>query len=108
MLAETSNAAGLLKLGMFVRIVLDTSNESKALTVPAGAVVEVDGKKGVFVPDPNDKDGRTFTFRAVTPGRQAGDRQEVSSGLAEGDTVVSKGAFMLKSELILQTESGQD
>jgi len=108
MLAETPNTDGLLKIGMFVRIVLDTANETKALTVPAGAVVEIDGRKGVFTPDPKDKDGRTFAFRAVKPGRETGGRLEVISGLSRGDAVVSKGAFLLKSELILQNETEEE
>jgi RND family efflux transporter MFP subunit len=105
MLAETDNKHGLLKLGMFVRIALDTEVNSKALTVPAAAVAEIEGKKGVFVPE---GDGRTFAFRAVKLGRAAGDRVEVASGLSQGDTVVSRGAFTLKSELILQNETEEE
>ena len=110
MLAQTPNADGLLKLGMFVRIVLDTANESKGLTVPVGAVVEIEGKKGVFVPEPKDKtrDGQTFAFRAVKLGRETGGRLEVTSGVSPGDAVVSKGAFLLKSELILQNETEEE
>jgi multidrug efflux pump subunit AcrA (membrane-fusion protein) len=111
MLAETSNAAGLLKLGMFVRIILDTANEAKGLTVPTGALVEIEGKKGVFVPDtktPKTDGSQTFAFRAVKLGRESGNRQEIASGLAEGETVVSKNAFILKSELILQNETEEE
>jgi membrane fusion protein, heavy metal efflux system len=106
MLAETPNADGLLKIGMFVRIVLDTAVESRALSVPASALVEIEGKKGVFLPD--GKDGRTFAFRAVKLGRESGNRQVIVSGLTVGETVVSKGAFILKSELILQNESEEE
>ena len=102
MLAETPNPDGMLKLGMFVRIVLDTAVESKVLTVPHAAVVEIEGQTGVFVPA--GKDGRTFTFRPVKLGREAGDRQVICSGLTIGDPVVSVGAFLLKSELILQNQ----
>jgi RND family efflux transporter MFP subunit len=108
MLAETANKAGLLKIGMFVRIVLDTSNETKALTVPASAVVEIEGKKGVFSPDPKDRNGHTFDFRHVKLGREAGGRVEVTSGLSRGDSVVSRGADLLKGELILQNESEEE
>jgi multidrug efflux pump subunit AcrA (membrane-fusion protein) len=106
MIAETPNPDGLLKVGMFVRITLDTSVEHKALTVPAAAVVEIEGRKGVFVPDP--KGPRTFHFRPVKPGPQAGDRQVIDSGLNEGDPVVARGAFDLKSELILQNEQDEE
>jgi RND family efflux transporter MFP subunit len=116
MLAATPNPDGLLKIGMFVRISFDTALETKALTVPASAVVEIEGKKGVFVPEgahdekagSEQKAGHTFAFRAVKLGREAGDRQVIESGLPVGATVVSQGAFTLKSELILQNETEEE
>jgi RND family efflux transporter MFP subunit len=106
LLAETSNTEELLKIGMFVRIELDSNEEEKALTVPLSAVVEVEGRKAVFVPDA--KDSRTFHFHPLKLGREAGARQVVASGLKVGDLVVSKGAFTLKSELILQNETEEE
>jgi cobalt-zinc-cadmium efflux system membrane fusion protein len=106
MLATTANTDDLLKLGMFVRITLDTAVDVKALTVPSSAVVEIEGQKGVFVP--GGTDGRTFKFKPVKIGRESGDRLVVSSGLDVGDPVVSKGAFLLKSELVLQSQTGED
>jgi RND family efflux transporter MFP subunit len=106
LLAETPNPGGLLKLGMFVRIVLDSKATEDALTVPSGAIVEVDGRKGVFVPA--GKEARTFAFRPVGLGRETGNRQVVTSGLAKGDPVVASGAFFLKSEMVLQNETGED
>ena len=50
LLAETPNPDGALKLGMFVRIVLDTAQAEQVLTVPRSAVVVIEGKTGVFVP----------------------------------------------------------
>lgn len=104
-LAETRNPDGLLKIGLFVRIVLDTTAEAETLTVPASAVVEIDGKAGVFCPG---KDDRSFAFTPVKLGREAGDRRVVASGLSPGDAVVSAGAFLLKSELVLQNEADDD
>ncbi len=42
LLAETDNPEGLLKAGMFARILLDSSAVEEALTVPSSAVVEID------------------------------------------------------------------
>jgi cobalt-zinc-cadmium efflux system membrane fusion protein len=106
MLAETANADGILKVGMFVRIVLDTAIDAQVVTIPTAAVVEIEGKKGVFVPDA--KDVHTFHFRPLKLGRASGDRQVVVSGLAVIDEVVSKGAFILKSELVLQNETEEE
>lgn len=106
LLAETPNPDDLLKVGMFIRIVLDGANTERAVTVPTAAVVEIEGRKVVFVP--SGKDERTFTVRPVKLGREVGDRQAILAGLANGETVVSSGAFFLKSELILQNETEED
>jgi RND family efflux transporter MFP subunit len=101
LLAETDNPDGLLKLGMFVRVTLDSSRKEALLTVPEAAVVEVEGKSGVFLPD---KDGKTFHFHSVTLGRALQGRQAIATGLEEGQRIVGEGAFTLKSELILQND----
>ncbi|MFO0952139.1 MAG: efflux RND transporter periplasmic adaptor subunit [Isosphaeraceae bacterium] len=106
MLAETPNRDGLLKLGMFVRIALDTTVDSQVLTVPVSAVMEIEGQKGVFVP--GGAEGHSFTFKPVKLGRVSGDRQVVLDRLQAGAEVVSKGAFILKSELSLQNETEED
>ncbi len=108
-LAETPNPDGLLILGMFARIVLDTAQNVSALVVPKGAVVEIDGKTGVFVPVPGT-DGEesktagesTYRFQPIKTGREVAAGVTVLSGLKAGDQVVAVGAFTLKSELVLQ------
>ncbi len=104
LLAETDNSEGLLKAGMFVRILLDSSAVEEALTVPSSAIVEIDSARFVFVPAGKDAPPRTFIRKPVEIGRQAGDRTVIKAGLRPGDVVVSSGAFFLKSELILQNE----
>jgi membrane fusion protein, heavy metal efflux system len=102
LVAETDNPDGLLKLGMFARIVLDTKATEEATTVPLGSVVEVEGKSAVFVPG---KLERSFVIRPVKLGREALGRQVIADGLKPGDQVVVAGAFVIKSELILQNET---
>ena len=99
LVAEIANPDGGLKPGMFARIVLDGRKAEPALTVPAAAVVEIDGKPGVFLPG---KGEGTFVFHPITPGRESSGRRVVSAGLEPGATVVAAGAFDLKSELVLQ------
>ena len=105
LVSETDNPDGLFKLGMFVNIVLDTATTEKALTVPIGSVVEVEGKSAVFVPGEGE---RTFVIRPVKLGREALGRQVIAEGLKPGDKVVVAGAFLIKSELILQNESEEE
>lgn len=103
--AETENPDDLLKLGMFAQIVLDSAATDKVPTVPAGAILEVDGKPAVFVPA---KGERTYVIRPVKLGREALGRQVVAEGLKAGDQVVTHGAFDIKSELILQNETEEE
>ena len=112
-LAETSNDEGLLKLGLFVRIALDSEAVENALTIPKSAVVDMEGVTEVFVPEGRDKDAKSqdqhaFALRTVKLGRESGDRRVVLSGLSAGDQVVSEGAFLLKSEYILQNETEEE
>jgi RND family efflux transporter MFP subunit len=108
LLAETDNHDGLFKLGMFVRINLDSSATESALTVPASAVVEMENAKYVFVPVANAPENRSFRLQPVETGRQAGNRVVIKAGLTKGDVVVTTGAFMLKSELILQNQADEE
>jgi membrane fusion protein, heavy metal efflux system len=66
-----------------------------AIVVPRDAVTSVDGKPTAFVAH----DALSVEPRAITLGGQDGDRVEVLSGLNEGDRVVIKGVFALKSEI---------
>jgi RND family efflux transporter MFP subunit len=99
--AEADNHDMALRLGMFVQVHIDTTSIEKGLAVPAGSVVEIDGKSGVFVAG---TEPRSFVFHPVEVGREAGGLQIVKKGIETGAKVVAHGAFMLKSELILQNE----
>ncbi len=105
LVAETENPDDLLKLGMFARIVLDAANSEKTATIPVASVLDVDGKPAVFVPGEGE---RTFVIRPVKLGREALGRRVVTEGLKPGDRVVVAGAFLLKSELILQNETEEE
>ncbi|WP_435008963.1 efflux RND transporter periplasmic adaptor subunit [Tundrisphaera lichenicola] len=105
MVAEAENPDGLLKLGMFATIVLDTRAIEKATTVPLSSVVEFEGKPAVFVPG---KEERSFVIRPVKLGRDAQGRQVVTEGIKSGEPVVVAGAFLVKSELILQNETDEE
>jgi len=65
-----------------------------ALVVPAEALVDTGQARYVFVAKP----GGHFEPRPVKVGARAGDRVELLSGVAEGETVVTTGNFLLDSE----------
>jgi membrane fusion protein (multidrug efflux system) len=88
---EIPNASGRLKPGMYARVRLISSKKADALVVPKAAVVDSQGRKGVFLVQNNQA-----VFRAVTLGLEEPNRIEVTDGLNEGDAVVTTGASALR------------
>jgi HlyD family secretion protein len=88
---EIPNPAGRLKPGMYARVSVTTSTRKEALVVPATAVVDLGGRRGVFTPL-ND----TAVFRALEVGTEQGAIVEVLGGLTEGDVVITTGSSALR------------
>jgi cobalt-zinc-cadmium efflux system membrane fusion protein len=101
LVAELANDDAHYKPGMFVWVDLPQGAVRETLAVPAAAVMRHEGKAFVFVPD---GEGR-FRRVDVKTGVESGGFVEVSAGLAAGQQVVSQGAFVLKSELLLEKEA---
>lgn len=81
--------------GMFVsaRVVVDETPVNVA--VPESAAQTVEGKDVIFLAE-----DESFELREVTLGRSDGEWTEILSGMRAGDRYVSRGAFILKSELM--------
>ncbi len=90
------NPDGLLRAGMFARVTLLVGGGAMVLAVPADAVLEDAGRSFVFVPTTPPY----FLRRPVRVGHAAEGWVEILDGLREGDTVVSRGAFQLKSDVL--------
>jgi RND family efflux transporter MFP subunit len=103
---EIANPQGRLKPGMYANVRFMVDHRPKTLVVPTNAVVEWEGKRGVFVPG----DGDTATFHPITLGLQNQKQTEVASGLAEGDRIITTGAGSLREgdRIVLagQSENG--
>jgi RND family efflux transporter MFP subunit len=105
---EVPNPSYRLKPGMYSRVELTVDSRPNALTLPRTAIVEVDGKSGVFVaggpapaansaPRGGPASGTlTAKFTPVVLGIRDADLVEVSSGLSEGARVITTGALALK------------
>lgn len=92
--AEVNNSSGELKPGMFAEIEVLTNQTSAAtLVIPTSAVVEVNGKKLVYL-----QNGNAFQPIEVTLGDTSGDMVEVKSGLFEGDMLVTQRAPQLYAQ----------
>jgi len=90
---EITNPDGLLKLDMYATVRLPTKFKKDALTVPADAIQQIQGKDVVFV----RTGATTFELKAVRIGKVIQGVAEVLSGLQRGESVVTQGAFHLKS-----------
>jgi len=88
---EIPNTDFRLKPGMYARVGIRTGTDTEALVVPASAVVDLGGRRGVFVPVNNQA-----LFRIVQVGREQLRIVEVLGGVSEGDTVITTGAGSLR------------
>jgi cobalt-zinc-cadmium efflux system membrane fusion protein len=93
---QVANPGARLKLEMLATVQFPTSMKRAAISVPADAIQDIEGKPTVFVrPSPSK-----FSVRQVETGSAGDDRIEIVRGLKEGEPVVSKGAFAVKSVLL--------
>lgn len=92
---EVPNTDERLKPDMFATAAVDTASTRQLLSVPASAVILMEGKKTVFV---REKAG--FEKRVVELGDNLGGRFVVKDGVEEGDAVVVDGVYALKSRLL--------
>lgn len=83
---------GSLRLGMALDLLVETSVARESLVVPASAVVNESGLEVVFVMT----GGEMFAKRYVDIGIEDGSMVQILAGLAEGDRVVTVGAFAVR------------
>ena len=104
-----SNPGGLLRPGMFGRILLSLGEEAEVTSIPLTAVVAATYGDSVFViEEKTGEDGVTKTVatqRFIRTGRAEGDFIAVTEGLQPGETVVSAGAFKLRNGSIVQVNN---
>ncbi len=100
--AEFSNPHNKLKPQMFGDLRIPLGTGVKGIMIPDEAVVNETEQEYVFVRTSDTtkpSGGHTFEKRIVITGTSANNMIEIKEGLKEGETVVSKGVFYLKSEL---------
>lgn len=88
---EIPNKGFRLKPGMYARVGITTDTRKDALVIPATAVVDLGGRRGVFIPL-----NESAVFRAITVGTEQQDLVEVLGGLIEGDAVITTGSGALR------------
>ena len=90
---ELPNHGLELKPDMYATVTFDVSLDAR-LSVPKSAVVYAGPRRVVFV----ELGGGKLEPRDVTIGAETADRVEITSGLAEGDVVVTSGNFLVSAE----------
>ncbi len=95
--SEVSNPLHKLKPGMFANLKIVLERNSSSLCVPVKAVLDDKGTKMVFV-----QTNRQYYPREVQVGMKNEDYITVTSGLEDGEVVVTSGNFQLKSKLYEQ------
>ncbi|QDT05910.1 Cobalt-zinc-cadmium resistance protein CzcB [Rubripirellula lacrimiformis] len=99
LVVQIDNTAGQYRPGLFARVAVPTGTLESVIAVPETAVVDLDGNDAVFVTA-----DQGFKPVIIRKGKSADSMVEVSAGIQDGQTVVVSGAFVLKSELLLEGE----
>ncbi len=100
---EVPNPGYRLKPGMYARVRLTVDRRPNALTVPRNAVVDSEGRRGVFLID----DGNVARFNVVRTGLQDGEKVEIIEGLNDGQRVITTGAIALRNGDRVQLTGGR-
>lgn len=98
---EVLNKDGKLRPGMFAKGTLSieaADHATQPLVIPATAPLFTGKRAVVYVEQPGDTPG-LYAAHTVRLGPRLGEYYPVISGLAEGDRVVSRGAFALDADL---------
>lgn len=93
---ELPNQDNKLKPEMYATVRVYSEPEPSILAVPEAAVQRDRDRQFVFV----QQDAESFEARDVTLGESNGRNVKILNGLQEGEQIVVKGAFVLKSELL--------
>ena len=80
---------------MYAKVSFTVDKKANALVIPTAALVDLGGNKGVFMASRSEQ-GQVANFKKVDIGIVNQTLAEVTSGLTEGETVVTTGAAALR------------
>lgn len=116
---EVPNPGYRLKPGMYSRVNLTIDTKEDAVTVPRNALIDFEGKTGVFIAQTAPTSGGTATgaggaapamtakFVPVQVGIRDGEQVEISGGLKDGAQIITTGAGALKDGDRIVAAGGQ-
>lgn len=112
---ELTNPSGKLKIGMYgvarinteskqdQTVTQDSGFQDKTILIPESSLVTIDNISGVFV----QLEDMEYEWREVKSGSVRNDMIPVWEGLKQGESIVVKGSYSLKS-LFLKSSFGED
>ncbi len=101
---EIANNDGRLKPGMYARVSLNVEERKNTLVAPKNAVIDFESKRGVWMANEDNR----AKFVPVELGIEDTDRVEITSGLKEGDQIVTTGAAAVRNndQLVIAGAAG--
>jgi membrane fusion protein, heavy metal efflux system len=99
---ELEGSEGSLPIDAFVRVRLLTGEAVTRLAVPESAIVDDAGQTVVFV----QLGGESFERRVVETGIRDAGHLEIVSGLAAGERIVTRGAYLVRLAAASPSEAG--
>ena len=94
---EIVNNDKRLKPGMYARVSLTVEERKDTLVAPKSAVIDFENQRGVWMPNEDNR----AKFVPVVLGIEDLDRIEITSGLKEGDQIVTTGATAVRNNDLL-------
>jgi HlyD family secretion protein len=80
---------------MYAKVAFTVDRKENALVIPTAALVDQGGNRGVFMAADTEQ-GQVASFKKIDVGIVNQTLAEVTSGLTEGETVVTTGAAALR------------
>ncbi len=90
---EMINPKSQFKLGENINVHIFSKNVARQLTVPNGAIAEINGKPVVFVKDKAEQYSIVFISKATSNGQYTA----IEKGVEEGERIVTTGVYQMKT-----------
>ena len=100
--AHFKNEDGTLLPGMFVTVRLGSAQTKTAIVVPERAIGTDQDRKYVYIVGPENK----VTYREIVPGESVNGNRIVTSGLAQGETVITDGIMKIHPDMVVAPQIG--
>jgi membrane fusion protein, heavy metal efflux system len=89
---EMENESGDFKIGEFVNVRVFSAEQSRKLSIPNGAISEINGRPIVFIKDSAEQ----YSISYITTGPDNGSHTVINKGVEEGERIVTHATYQMK------------